>query len=106
MRAPHSCAFRSTREGVLSECKVRLVANEVLLDVATGSRSTSSTSSRHRQNPGAASQHDKEKAEPLMLQRYVRAKQLDARHAWGPGACFDDAGRVLKVRKSLGSKGG
>lgn len=99
---------RSCHEGVLSECKIRLVANEVLLDVATGSKITSSSSRRHMQEqhslatPSTAPMEQRGsghegKARSLMLQRYVRTRQLDARHAWRPGARCDDAGRMLKV---------
>ena len=118
----------SSHEGVLSECKVRLVANEVLLDVATGGQSTSSRKKAKRSGEGVGSGSGSQTVTAtdgggegggqvlmrgedssvggggrggegaLHLQRYVRTRRLDAQHAWGSGSQLNSAGRVVRVR--------
>lgn len=73
-------------QGVLSECKVRLVANEVLLDVATYAPTSGTHTEQHTERRG------------LMLHRYVRTRALDTGFVWGPGSlAVDDGPRTVKV---------
>uniref|UniRef100_A0A7S3QU62 RNase III domain-containing protein n=1 Tax=Dunaliella tertiolecta TaxID=3047 RepID=A0A7S3QU62_DUNTE len=87
--------LRSSHEGVLSECKVRLVANEVLLEVTTGASSRRG-SSRKLARAIAAGKAGHPHQERLMMQRYIRANTLDVTHFWGKGALVGDKKRIIK----------
>ncbi|KAJ9510087.1 hypothetical protein QJQ45_015555 [Haematococcus lacustris] len=84
-------------EGVLTECKVRLVANEVLLRMTLPANV----------NPRSLQLPDRNPTEPaLPILPYVRARALHALHTLGSGALADPAAAnrpLLRVRGKRGA---